>query len=100
MANSSEKDIQFKVVEKFIPDLESILYVTSHSSIWEYDQGSSQWHPLPFEGCCYLLKRTSSPWFKLFILNKKKRDHFEQDINKEMIVKMNEKMVQYEIKGD
>jgi hypothetical protein len=61
------------------PSISRILFVSTFTAVYELmgsNTANKEMRKIDIEGSLYLLERTSSPLFKMFILNRKPREDF------------------------
>ena len=78
-------DLQLKVLKKLDPSIISYFFISTFSTIHEIDEATSQFHDLDFQGCLYLAKYQAKATsvglnYKLILLNRKKKDDFQEEI--------------------
>lgn len=71
--------LQMDFLQRQDPSISRILFVSTFTAVYELvgsNAANKEMRKIEIEGSLYLLERTSSPLFKIFILNRKPREDF------------------------
>ncbi len=54
--SQSAESLTLKILKTFNPNILEILFNSTFSALYEYDEAIEKWNPLNMEGCLYLTK--------------------------------------------
>ena len=76
----TDEALQFSFLNNLDVYLAQILSTSTFCALYELDEASNELEKLDVEGSLYLLERSVPPFYKIFILNRKSREDFADQV--------------------
>jgi mRNA-decapping enzyme 1B len=78
--NRHSSDLNLAVLTRLDKDVESIIATASHVVIYSFDPTKQLWNKKEIEGSLFIVKRSTEPNSRLFVINRLSRVNLVQDI--------------------
>ncbi|CAO1614460.1 unnamed protein product [Sympodiomycopsis kandeliae] len=98
MASTSESEdarsaFNIKVLKRHDPQIATIVHSASFVVLYQYDNSTSSWSKTGIEGPMFLYKRTISPHYGMFVLNRNGVENFSVPLTKEDELQLTDQFV-------
>ena len=81
LASLSDEQLTFSFIQSKDPFLIRINFSSTFSAVYEYNEVEQQNTSMGVEGSLFLLERSIEPFHRIYVLNRKSREDFQESVD-------------------
>eukprot|EP00163_Fabomonas_tropica_P001429 TRINITY_DN1107_c1_g2_i2.p1 TRINITY_DN1107_c1_g2~~TRINITY_DN1107_c1_g2_i2.p1 ORF type:complete len:120 (-),score=4.35 TRINITY_DN1107_c1_g2_i2:925-1284(-) len=75
---AAQEQLNLRVLQRSDPGISRIVWVATHVCLYRFDEQARAWAKKGVEGTLFVVERSSSPIYRLFVLNRVGMENYTQ----------------------